>query len=309
MKIAFLYGKGIMFNGSQYKYFKLFGKIHETMWLPCDTDCDYDIAVVPGDGHTEYKFPLAKGKPYILSQHDILSTISKSNKKRHNADAAAIKNAKGIMFTSEEHQITVNPNQPSIVVHLRPSIDDIVYPSSKKLPGKNMVYVGGINNSKGGMYGYRYYLPQFKSIIRRGWNVHLYRARQDDHELKPYKMIGCVIHGRVPMNELYKEISCYTAGFQCYNDVGTNKLSLKYAMTCRPNKLWEYLAAGIPTIGYIGGNGTKLYDGKWGTVLKNLGEINDAKLPVITREMQEEQTIEHDIPRVKEFIEMVMATL
>lgn len=311
MKIAFLHGKGIMFNGARYKFFKLFEKIYEAKWVPSNTDWDYDIAVVPGDGHTEYKAALARKKPYILSQHDILATISTSNKKRHMHDALAIANAKGIIFTSEDHQKIVNPKQQSRVLHLRPSIDDVVFPlpDEEKLPGKNLVYVGGINNKKGGAYGYRYYLPQFKSIIRRGWKVHLYRARSDDHDLNPYKAIGCVIHDRVSMSDLYKEISKYTAGFQCYNDIGTNKASFRYALTCRPNKLWEYLGAGIPTIGYLGGNGMEIYNGKWGVVLKDLSGMEGIQLPVITREMQEEQVIEQDIPMVKEFVDKVASTI
>ena len=76
-----------------------------------------------------------------------------------------------------------------------------------------------------------------------------------------------------------------------------------------PNKLWEYLGAGIPTIGYLGGEGTKIYDGEWGVVLKSLADINDVELPVITREMQEEQAIEQDTPMVKEFIDKVASTI
>ena len=162
-----------------------------------------------------------------------------------------------------------------MVLYLRPSIVDLDFLPLPKLPGKNIVYAGGLlDNTQphdiGGRFSYRCYADIFKKFIEQGWSVHLYAARQRPNI---YTQIGCHYHPRFAEGkELYREMSKYQLGFQGFNDVNG---SFDYAKTCRPNKIWNYLAAGIPTVGINPGNGIELYEGKWGYELKDLNKINE----------------------------------
>jgi hypothetical protein len=116
-----------------------------------------------------------------------------------------------------------------------------------------------------------------------------------------------VVHPNVPYDELLPLLSQYTAGLQAYWLTGVRESSAAYVHTCRPNKLWDYLAAGIPTIGYQGGPGMKVYAGKWGVVLRGLerGAIAGLQLPEIPDSLRFAETIEADLPRVRAFMASV----
>jgi len=221
-----------------------------------------------------------------------------------------IQNAEAILLTSEDHlsffqQLDIDL-PPHEVVYLRPSIKNLRFDPLPKLPGKNLVYAGGIRDASKSStpFGYRSYKYIFEQIIKQGWNVHIYaKQRSRSNE---YQDIGCIWHPPVKQSRLYRELSQYTAGFVGYNTVGVPEQAVKYAFSCRPNKLWEYLAGGIPTIGYQVGNGGAIFDGKWGTVLDDLASINQIKLPQITNEMRYAQTSDQDKPRVKKLIDKAL---
>jgi len=133
----------------------------------------------------------------------------------------------------------------------------------------------------------------------QGWKVHLYPARKRP-EL--YQKIGCKYYGRkAEGKELYQELSQYTAGLQGFANLNE---SFDYAKTCRPNKIWNYLAAGIPTIGINPGNGIELYEGKWGYELRDIskvGELDFTKLNL--NEYREAEIIELQQDELKRFVE------
>ena len=84
---------------------------------------------------------------------------------------------------------------------------------------------------------------------------------------------------------------------------------------CRPNKNWEYLAAGIPTLGVWPGRSGGVFDGKWGTVLKfsSLSELRDmlkeVSFPPITDELRLSQTMEQDIPLIRAPLDPILGQI
>jgi hypothetical protein len=303
VKIRFLKNKSMNNNGARYKYFKLFGKLGlDVQWTPA---IEGDIFVVFGDKYKDYMQAIHNRKRYILIQHDCASMRLGGQR---SPEMGMINRSAGVIFTSEEHQSYYDGMRvPSVVIHLRPSVDDIYF-SPDKLEGKHLVYAGGMRGyeKRTSNYGFRSYTGMLKRFMEYGWTVHYYRrgsrgdrsVRKDDN--------GLIVHPNVPNDMIYREMSKYTAGFQGYNKEDVPKQAYKYVQTCRPNKLWEYLGAGIPTIGFQGGSGMKLYDGKWGVVLNSLDDIPNIKLPVITPEMQREQVIENDLPKLKKFIKEIL---
>jgi hypothetical protein len=320
MKIAYLLEKGVPLQASRYKYLELLKQVFEVQ-LFRNTAAGIKelkafkprITIIFGDKYTTYRTCNKHKIPYILVEHDV-RTLRKQKAGRLQKLLARerymVRKAKRIIFTSEDHRDYIckthgYPKKKTTVLYLRPMKKDIEFDPLPKLPGKTLVYSGGICRwgKRKKKSGYRAYYKYFKAFIKAGWKVYIYTARSD-RVPKECLRIGCINGGKVPQGQLYRVLSQYTAGFQSYNKSGTPKKSFEYCMNCRPNKLWEYLAAGIPTIGFHGGRGMKFYNGKWGIVLPDLkeGTIRKMKLPEITEEIRRQQVIDVDAERIKRFI-------
>ena len=110
------------------------------------------------------------------------------------------------------------------------------------------------------------------------------------------------MHPKYPEGkELFRELSQFTAGLQGFN---FQEDSFEYARICRPNKIWNYLAAGIPTIGFNPGNGIELYRDKWGVELKDINQINEINLENLPiSQYRRQEVIEIQQNELKTFIQ------
>ena len=269
-----------------------------------------DFCVVFGSFRKTYQLPMIHRIPYILCEHDIVSLYRDGSDQYE--EKRKIRNATKIIFTSPDHRDYIcqrydYPVDRTMVLYLRPSIKDLDFKPLKKLPGKNLVYIGGLLDNNflhdiRGRFSYRCYLDIFKNFINQGWNVHLYPARRRPES---YSKIGCIYHKRFPEGkQLFEELSQYTAGMQGFNLLDD---TFKYAKTCRPNKIWNYLAAGIPTIGINPGNGIYLYENKWGYELKQLEKINELDFSKLNiKKFRQEEIIEKQSDELKSFLEDVI---
>lgn len=251
-------------RGSRYKYVEMFSRVCTI------TDDAPDFAIVFGDGSVAYRDAIARGLPYILVEHDVASARGNGSGEREMVEraAAVLVNSEDTLAYLETHYAM----PPVAVVHLRPLARDIAFSPLPKMHGRNIVYAGGIvpNAQADGKFGYRAYAREiFPALVRAGWTVHVYAARMSQRKVRDYLAAGCVIHDTVPQGDLYRELSQYQLGFQGYAATGPQE----YIALARPNKLWEYLASGIPTLGFNPGGGGSLYDGRWGLVCPSLGRI------------------------------------
>jgi hypothetical protein len=292
-------------RGSKGKFAELFRQIFPGMEIT-DTPGKCDLGIVYGDREDTWKHFHRNNIPYLLCLHDVF-TLRVGHDSEN--EEGMVHNARGIVFTSEDHREYVlgkYPCPPTIVVHLRPRSRDLDFEPLQKLPGdRNLVYAGGLTYwpERSGLFGHRSYHNIFKRFIEYGWTVHVYSV---SHSRYPeYEEIGCRVHPRIPPLQMYRELSQYTAGFQSYNREGVPEAAYAYTQLCRPNKLWEYLAAGIPTIGFQGGNGMEIYREKWGIVLNSLDEIPSigerlGALDVF--KYRDAEVIDGQLPELKEFV-------
>lgn len=265
-----------------------------------------DYFIVFGSFRTTYRYPLMRKQKYILCDHDITSLYRPGEVFD---ERRKILGASKIIFTSPDHQTHIckkynYPIEKTLVLYLRPSEDDIKFDPLPKLEGKNLVYIGGLldddfKRDKEGRFSYRCYADIFREIMDEGWKVHLYASRKSPDI---YRRIGCIYHPRKQEGmELYRDISQFTAGLQGF---AHHNQAFEYAKTCRPNKIWNYLAAGIPTIGINPGNGIELYEGKWGFELKDIKNINSLKFETLDLErFRRSELIESQADELKQFIE------
>jgi hypothetical protein len=291
-------------RGSREKYVQLLKKIFPTITISDKPIITKNTAFIYGDRRTHWKFFKENSIPYILCENDVSSMRCEKDYQ----EKEMIEGANKILFPSEDFQSYVQKKYkcpPSIVIHLKYSENDIKFkPKPKKR--KTVVYCGHSIlpwSKRTNEFGYRCYIEIFKEFIRYGWNVHLYSGLGES--LISYKDIGCIIHPPVKQKKLYEELSQYTVGFQGYNKLGVPKKSYQYTQFCRPNKLWEYLGAGIPTIGFQGGKGMKLYSNKWGIILKNLEDIPEIEEKIKLLDLEKyrnEQVIEKDLERLSDFV-------
>lgn len=282
-----------------------------------------EFMVVRGDTREDYLIPLKSNIPYILIENDVNSLRRKYVKEILEHERKKIENASAVIFTSEEHakyyQELKKKHGWKIpyhkVIHTRPLKKDLDFEPKEKLEGLNLVYAGGTIphwHRRTSHYGYRCYHKIFEDFIKAGWNVHIYSASYNTNRLSEYKGIGCIIHNNLPYKMLLQEMSQYTAGLHSYNKVGVIEKTFDYTQICRGNKIWDYLAAGIPTIGYQAGIGSKTYKGKWGIVIKDLEEKTLKNIPKrlaklkITNKMREQNVMDEDIGKYRALVKVVL---
>lgn len=296
-------------TGSRNKYIRLLKQLYPDMVVTRQCEVTSGTAFIFGDNRTYWKYYQQHNIPYILCANDI-SSLRHTEKRRKQNEKQMVEGAHKIIVPSEDYQTYLEATYncpPILVIHLAHSKEDLNFTPKPKIP-KSLVYCGGVLpwSSRRGDWGYRSYLRIFEQFIKYGWSVHLYATRLAKAGGVPeYQAIGCKLYPTISQIELYEELSQYTIGFQGYNRYQVPRKTYKYTQLCRPNKLWEYLAAGIPTVGYNGGNGTQLYANKWGIVLNALEEIPTIETRITALNLEKyrkQQVIEKDLQRLQQFL-------
>jgi hypothetical protein len=330
-RIMFAGRYGAMSRGNEYKYNTAIQNLYGGEWIPGSENYrdsvtsinrvlreeKPEVAVIPGFSWPFWRTCVENGIRYVLVQHDISSAHGQ-------ADVAyekrMIEKAEAVIFTSEDHvdwhRKLGHAIPPHEVIHLRPLERDLRFDPLPKLPGKTLVYTGGLMpwNRRTEMYGYRSYHRLFGAFISCGWGVHAYTpVLYDEHWYDDYEEMGVHCHTPMLQKDLYREMSQYTAGFHGYNIEGVPAEAVRYCMGCRPNKTWDYLGAGIPTIGINSGKSGDIFNGNWGVAKGKKYKIPawikliERRLPVITDEMRFEQTIEQDTAKLKRLLDPILA--
>ena len=276
------------------------------------------LVLVRGDRWDMWQAAKAAGIPYILDAHDIHSMRVPEAENRKFDERGQMENAAAIIFTSEDHLDYCSRRYdlpPSRVVHLRPLASALDFKPLPKKRGKHIVYAGGLTMAEAatGIYGYRSYgVSIFPALIAAGWKVHVYPCYLASDAIRnQFAQVGCIMHDEVPEDDLPRELSQFSVGIQSYANDDCFPAAFDYCMTCRPNKLWSYLAAGIPTVGFQGGNGTRLYDGSWGMVAHSLDELpavagHAAKMK-IPEAVRRGQVMDGDEPKFRELVALALA--
>ena len=258
-------------GGSRYKFRRMFERIFDLEVQSGDAKAkvnSHEFAIVFGDNYRDYQKPLNAGIPYLLIEHDVASLRSGMES---DSEREMIENAAAMIVTSEGYlpHLSKRYTLPETVevIHLRPILRDLDFRPLPKLEGQHIAYAGGIMPAKmeDTPFGYRVLCEPFVALTESGWTVHIYPAGKCTPHAQGYRDIGCVIHERVSPGDLYRELSQYQAGFHGWGRTGAQA----FVHACRPNKAWEYLGAGIPTLGFNAGPIGDIYeDGGWGYVHK-----------------------------------------
>ncbi len=141
----------------------------------------------------------------------------------------------------------------------------------EKIEGENIVYYGGLKSAPGSGVGYRFYLPYFKIFADAGINVHVYPVG-DRAKLFNYRGKGIILHDKVKHLDIFSELTKYKVGFLGYADKGVKPIHVEYARKCVPNKAFDYMIMGIPSLSYNLGY-SEIYIEKWGVCCQDPDEL------------------------------------
>jgi glycosyltransferase involved in cell wall biosynthesis len=106
-----------------------------------------------------------------------------------------------------------------------------------------VVYEGSLN-SDGGHYDLR---GIFTAVASLGLEIHIYPSRAEPAYAELADTVpGIVYHRSLPPEQLYEELPHYDLGWAGFNDA----LNLAHLETVLPNKLFEYVACGLPVLSF-----------------------------------------------------------
>lgn len=268
------------------------GSIQRDMRAFSEDGKNKTLFVIPGQNFPFWETALELKCPYVVMEHDVWSLVTGQTSL---TERAMLENAEGIIFTSEDHLAYCKNRYdlpPSMVLYLRPLASDLVFTPRKKEPSNSIILCGGVVGASEmyGLLGYKAYHGIIRKLFELGWEVHL--VAPQGFSLVEYQAMGCKIHPPLGAGEIYPFLSRFRAGFVGYAP-GTND---DYVKTCRPNKLWDYLGGGIPT---LVGQCVSLPPGgeEWCLPLCS----PEKEIPLPGERIRLEQVIDQDTERIIEF--------
>jgi len=220
-------------------------------------------------------------KPVIHDTHDLISLRGEAGESWHVKyfEHMAIQYADGLIFCSDEQlgqaQRIHNPSGNRAVV-VRNCVSESHLPSefltkiTDTFDGFNIVYQGGVR-----VKGYRDYRGLFRELAELpGVQIHIYPAFPvDEYELLADEVKRIHYYDPIAPDKLLTELTQYDAGIIPLNVDDTTR-EMKNASL--PNKLFEYLAAGLPVIARDLRQLRKfITEHECGILFNNVGDIAD----------------------------------
>jgi hypothetical protein len=195
----------------------------------------------------EYQQAMSEGKPHVRV------TTEERN---------AFQAADALVFVSEtvekETKSEFALEQPSIVLpsyvpkemyryHTKEWLGGLVYEGRVTVPSE----YDGLRNGTGS--GYCDYLNVANATAKAGMDFHLYPGRDDEEFIKTYKDLA-IIHPGYSFDKLLDQISRHDWGL-----VGNLNDNPQWNKTL-PNKLFDYIAAGVPVVSINASESSKVLE-------------------------------------------------
>lgn len=160
---------------------------------------------------------------------------------------------------------------PTLTLFSYVNEDDFINPEEQKQHLGGIVYQGSIYEpAPDHPLPYRIYDNVAKDIIDMGIDFHIYPGRGYENHMYYYESIGCKTHKSLDPSDLILNLAKHDWGF-----VGSPIDHLQWNNTLS-NKLFDYIAAGIPSFIYKAKATCDMYGGRGiGIVIENLADIKN----------------------------------
>lgn len=252
-------------------------------------------------------------KPVVHDCHDLSSAYKSMTPDEMAVEYIANVKSAGVIYTTEGiRQYAINKfnldNKKTYV--LENLISEEMNPLKKlaklsAIDGKiHCVYEGGIIG--GDKFSHRFFEYIWKKIGDLGIEIHYYSA-SDYNYCKELESLHPDFHfeGNISSKELAVEMSKYDVGLCLLNINDKNRQYLEYAS---PNKIQEYVNAGIPVavgniksqISYVENHSFGKYLDMEGDILTQLKDISNIKIPQNVLK-KKKLTLESRIPELMDY--------
>lgn len=206
--------------------------------------------------HIALAFNQVKDKPVVYDCHDFTSMRGGASELEINAEKVCFERSAAVIHVSEElrRQAELRYSvKNSLVLYSLPSKNSFPFTPRSKLSGVHVAYEGGLSHTKNSPHNYRYYLDYFKAIAASGVYVHIFpssvttRECRNAYSSEAYG--GIRLYATQPYENLLRTLSAVQWGFSgFFRAPGEQDAKSIYLDNAMPNKLFEYLFAGITPI-------------------------------------------------------------
>lgn len=215
-------------------------------------ESEYDIVHCSNEPDDLTNYMLLTNKPIVHDTHDLMSICYKSQRDMLALEYLANQQSDGLIYVNEynlqlaEERFHIN-REKAIVIENRPSELALLaerLPKLSDVDGQiHCVYEGDVSKKR---EYYRYTEDIWIRLAESGVHVHFYtfadpefcRGIAAKHENIHYE-------GVVNSSKIVQELTKYDCGLLLFQDLSDYKLFLDTAL---PNKIFEYLAAEIPSV-------------------------------------------------------------
>ena len=277
------------------EYKDLYEQIYPIMSLKSLEDfvSNSDFDVIHASSQPDFVAALLSGgdKPIILDCHDLRSSNQQMTPDQLMMEYLAHTGADGVIYPTESLREEAlrkyaRPLGSTLVMENYISADLIpTYRCEKKSKADghiHCVYEGNLVMDK--EKNYKYFKKIWSKILDAGIHIHFYSANKN--EAMELSGISDKIHyeGNVSSHVLAYELSQYDVGLAIYN---INAQNVSYLEKSSPNKVYEYLNAGIPIAvngiesisNFVVSNGFGLKIDMSGDLVKQFMEVASIRIP------------------------------
>lgn len=260
-----------------YKNIYRIGDLHKTVEFI--NKSDYDVLYSSNEPDYLTVLFLSTNKPVVHDTHDMMSLRGKLSNEQIVLEYIANTMASGNIYTHElVRDIALNrfPIEGKPILVIENYVEKSMIPQQRKQKlsvndGEiHCVYEGGLASVPG---HHRFLEEYFLKIARERVHIHIY-GNVDQNYIRSLIKKSEYIHyeGTLAPNDLLSELTKYDIGLAIFNVNDTNRAFLDSAS---PNKVFDYLAAGLP-IGFSNLTSFKLFNDRY-----KVGKILDFKKPLL----------------------------
>jgi len=264
------------------------------------------------------------GLPFIYDQHDFMSLQRESfSRQKKKWERYCLEQADGLVFVTDYYQkmsfaeyIISSPYVvlPNIVSGSSGRAEEVLTEKLSGIDGRiHLVWIGLITTRRA---HHRYMLKVFSILSKAGFIIHVYPTRGKDYA--EYRSIeGLELHEQLSYEKMMGVLGRYDAGIAFFNPFMEDRRKSELICHAFPNKVNDYIFAGIPPVTLACHEPMAGYIEKYGTgyVFDNPGEIQPDIIRSGLREKSENirnsrgriiQDINEQVVRIKELYIKVM---